>query len=206
MCAMTSSSTIRPGDYVPTADQRIVLHGFDWDGFQTLIQLRGERRWRIAYLDGAVELMAPSRGHELTKGFIGRLVERYCVDRDIELVPTGAWLLEGRKEEAGAEPDESYIFGADPDEKKKRPDLVVEVAWSRGGIRKLEIYRRLGVAEVWMWEDDVIAVYVLGADGYERRERSACLPDLDLVLVCELCTCKTLNEAIRGLRDALAKR
>jgi len=202
MCAMTTTASIRPGDYVPTADQRVVLHGFDWAGFQALIKLRGERRWRIAYLDGAVELMTPSRGHESTKSFLGPLIETYCVDRDIEIVPTGAWLIEDESEEAGAEPDESYIFGADPDERKQVPDLVVEVAWSRGGIRKLEIYRRLGVAEVWMWQDEAIAVHVLGADGYERRERSVCLPNIDLALLCELCACPTLNEAVRRLRGA----
>lgn len=202
---MTSTGSIRPGDYVPTADRRVILHGFDWAGFQALIELRGDRRWRIAYLDGAVELMTPSRGHERTKSLLGRLVETYCIDREIVLEPTGAWLLQDESEQAGAEPDESYVFGADPDEKIERPDLVVEVAWSRGGIRKLEIYRRLGVKEVWMWEDDAIAVHVLGPAGYERRDRSACLAEIDLAVLAELCTATTLNDAVRGLRKRLPR-
>lgn len=53
------------------------------------------------------------------------------------------------RRERGAEPDECYVFGEDPD--PERPDLAIEVIWISGGMNKLEIYRALGVAEVWHW-------------------------------------------------------
>ena len=70
MAVMTTAddSTATPGMYVPTADQRVVMHGIGWAGYQSLLALRGETgsRPKLAYLDGAVELMTPSHGHERT--------------------------------------------------------------------------------------------------------------------------------------------
>jgi Uma2 family endonuclease len=206
MAAMVSTPTpasTPPGEYVPTADQRIVMRGLDWAGFQTLLTLRGERAIpRMAYLDGVVELMGPSRGHEGRKSNLGRLVEAYCLRRDLPISPYGSWHLEDETDEAGAEPDECYVFGPDP-RSKDRPDLVIEVVWTRGGINKLEIYRRLGIAEVWFWMDDRISVHVLGLNGYQVSARSVCLPDLDLPLVCEHLVVEPLNEAVKQFLAAL---
>jgi hypothetical protein len=46
------------GEYVPDADQRVVLYNHDWNKFEQLLAIRGDRsRPRVAYLDGAIELM-----------------------------------------------------------------------------------------------------------------------------------------------------
>jgi hypothetical protein len=62
------------------------------------------------------------------------------------------------------------------------------------------------VVEVWFWEDDLLAVYVLEAatQRYARREQSACLPDLDLALLCRLSMLDTINDAIAELHAALS--
>jgi len=39
--------------------------------------------------------------------------------------------------------------------------VTPEVVWTSGGIDKLEIYRRLGVGEVWRWKDSRIEIHVL---------------------------------------------
>ena len=64
------------------------------------------------------------------------------------------------------EPDECYLIG---DQARDTPDLAIEVVWTSGGIDKLEIYRRLGVREVWRWKDSRIEVYVLREQHYESR-------------------------------------
>jgi Uma2 family endonuclease len=206
MAAMVSTPTtesISPGDYVPMADERIVLRGLSWAAFETLLAFRGDRaRPRMAYLDGAVELMGTSRGHERVKSKVGRIVEHDCLDRGILLTPYGNWLVQAAPKEAGVEPDECYIFGATP-EAQDRPDLVIEVVWTSGGLDKLEIYRRLGVGEVWFWKRDAISVHVLVDGRYQPRAHSVCLPELDLELVCRLVSVDPLNEAIRQLREAL---
>ena len=86
----------------------------------------------------------PSRDHERIKSFLGCLLEAYALEAGIDLSPSGAWTLKHAPRKAGAEPDECYIVG--PDQDKDAPDLVIEVAWTSGGIDKLEIYRRRGVA------------------------------------------------------------
>lgn len=199
MVTMTRAMTSAPvplGEYVPTADDRIVLRGLDWNGFQTLLALRGDRRRpRMAYLDGVVELMGASRGHEGMKGNLGRLVEAFCTERGIPWSTYGNWLLDDRSEEAGCEPDECYIFGPDP-KQVRWPHLAIEVVWTSGGINKLEIYRRLQIGEVWFWKDGAITVHVLVGTQYEPRERSACLPEIDLHVVAELAAVEPTSEAI----------
>ena len=208
MAAMVSRSTSTPvplGEYVPTADRRIVLYGKSWADFEALLAVRGERSSpRMAYLDGAVELMSPSRDHEGIKCGIGCLVEAYCLHQRILFKPYGSWLLRAEPKAAGVEPDECYLFGRDH-KPKERPDLVIEVVWTSGGIDKLEAYRRLGVGEVWFWVDDVLTVYVLVSDRYEQREHSTCLPELDIGLICRLSMLETVNEAIDALHEALRR-
>ncbi len=192
-----------PGDYVPKAGERIVLRGQSWTAFQTLLALRGDRaRPRMAYLDGEVELMGTSREHEGVKGKIGPIIQQFCFERGIPITSYGNWLLEHPAERAGVEPDDCYVFGVEP-RTRSRPDLVIEVVWTSGGLDKLEIYRRLGIREVWFWKRGAISVHVLHDGQYETRARSACLPDLDPALVCRLVHVDPLNEAVRQLREAL---
>jgi Uma2 family endonuclease len=193
---------IPPGQYVPTADRHVVLRGVPWEHYEATLAVRGEASSpRVAYLDGLLELMMPSKGHEQTKSYIGRLVEVFALERDVLLSPYGSWTLKQSTENAGVEPDECYIVG--PDQDKARPDLAIEVIWTSGSIDKLEIYRRLGIREVWFWEDGVLSVHVLDGDSYRRSERSSILPGLDLALLCSYLDRRTAIEAMRDFRDAL---
>src|SRR5262245_21546987 len=150
--------SVRPGEYVPTADQRVLVYGVSWEQYETYLAMRGEKSVpRIAYLRGTLELMSPSRDHERITSWIGRLVEVYGEECNVRLAPYRSWTLK-HPDQAGAEPDECYIFGAD--ETKDRPDLAIEVVWTSGGVDKLEIYRALGIAEVWFWIEDHIDVHV----------------------------------------------
>ncbi len=198
----TETHRVPPGEHVPTADQRIVLNGVPWTHYEAQLALRGESSVpRMAYLEGALELMTPSKHHERIKSYIGRLVETYALHAEIDLSPYGSWTLKRAVREAGAEPDECYIVGSD--QSSDIPDLAIEVVWTSGGIDKLEIYRRLGVREVWFWCDDVIDIYLLDGDGYERTEHSACLPGLDIELLCSFLDHPTALQAVRAFRDAL---
>src|SRR6185369_3053421 len=133
-------------------------------------RLRGEKSVpRLAYLEGALELMSPSRDHERIKSYIGRLVEAYAYDRGIDLSPYGNWTLKSAPGEAGLEPDECYLIG---DQGRDVPDLAIEVVWTSGGIDKLEIYRRLGINEVWFWREGRLEVHLLQPEGYVESERS----------------------------------
>jgi Uma2 family endonuclease len=205
MVSFEVPTQVLPGDYVPFADQRIVLRGCSWDDFETLLRIRGDHRYRMAYLDGAVEIMGASRGHEGKKSMIGCLLEYYCLDRGIPVTPYGSWHLGEKALQAAAEPDECYVFAADP-KSKNAPDLAIEVVWTSGGIDKLEIYRRLRVDEVWFWKRGALTVYGLTESGYAPRAESRHVPGLDIELICRLSEVEPLNEAVAQLRAALAAR
>ncbi|KAB2887256.1 MAG: Uma2 family endonuclease [Kofleriaceae bacterium] len=193
---------IPAGDYVPTADQRITLYNVPWTHFEVQLALKGDDPVpRVAYLDGVLELMTPSKGHERTKSYLGCLIEVFALERDITLSPYGGWLLKDAPDRAGVEPDECYIVG--PDQDKDRPDLAIEVIWTSGTLDKLEIYRRLEVGEVWVWRDGVLSVHVLVQGRYESVGTSRVLPGLDLSLLCSFLDRPTATDAMRAFRDAL---
>jgi len=195
MIAMTTS--IPRGEYASTADQRLFMR-IGWSDYEALDAMRGDKaRPRITYLDGVAELMSPSNDREHIKSQIGRLVEAFCVERKIDINAYGSWTLKSKPDKAAAEADECYIFGV---ERKDRPDLAIEVVWTSGGLDKLEVYRRLGVGEVWFWIDGAITVHVLTAAGYEPRCRSEALPDLDLDVLLELIACPTINQLVARMQ------
>ncbi len=58
------------GEYVSTADQRIVMHGVPWSHYEAQLALRGDASTpRISYLNGLMELMSPSKHHERVKSY-----------------------------------------------------------------------------------------------------------------------------------------
>jgi Uma2 family endonuclease len=201
MTAPAVPANVPVGEFVPTADQRLVMHDVPWAYYEIFLAMKGDAPVpRVAYLEGTLELMTPSRGHEKTKSYIGCLVEIYALERGIILSPYGSWTQKESREEAGAEPDECYIVG---DQSADRPNLAIEVIWTSGSIDKLEIYRRLRIAEVWFWKAGVLTVHILEGRAYREAARSALLPDLDLELLCSFLDRPSAIEAMRDFRDAL---
>lgn len=200
---MVAVPHIPAGEYVPTADHRIVLAGVTWEHYEVELAMRGERAVpRLAYLEGAMELMSPSREHERITSYLGRLIEVYAEVHDIELSPYRSWTLKSGHS-AGGEPDECYIVGED--QTKDRPDLVIEVIWTSGGLDKLEIYRRLAIAEVWFWIEGRLEVHALRGGAYERVAHSQWLPGLDLALLCSFLDRRSVHVAKREFRAALTR-
>ncbi len=203
MAVVSRRSTIdevSPGEHVPTADQRIVMRGVSWDAFETFLTMRRDARPRVTYLEGTLELMSPSKDHEIIKKRFAEIVEAYLDHLDIVYEGVGAWLLKHAAAEAGLEPDECYIL---EDLAKPRPDLALEVVWTSGGIDKLEIYRRLGIGEVWFWIDGTVSVHVLADAGYEARTASACLPGFDFAIVAEMMALPSLSAVRKAIRERL---
>lgn len=186
-----------------SVDQRIVMYSVPWSAYEAQLALRGDASApRVAYLDGAMELLSPSRDHERLKSYLGRLVEAFALERGIDLSPYGAWTLRHAPRSSGIEPDECYLIG---DQRRDRPDLAIEVIWTHGGIDKLEIYRRLGVPEVWVWRDGALQVFVLRGDDYEPSESSDQLPGIDLSVLVSFLDRPTAMQAVRAYRETLVR-
>jgi len=169
------TNRISPHDEAPNDDHVVLLHNAAWSDYQRVLELRGDRSVpRLAYLEGVLQLMSPSRDREAIKSLIGCLVEVWCLEHNIEFSVFGSWTLESKQDERGVEPDECYIFG-DP-RGVQRPHLAIEVIWTSGGLDKREIYRKLGVAELWFWRRGRIVVHVLRGETYEETPTARCFP------------------------------
>lgn len=138
------------------------------------------------------------------KSKIGCLVEAWCLERGVEFSPYGSWTLEKKEVERGVEADECYVFGEvlEPE----RPDLAIEVVWTSGGLNKLEIYRKLGVREVWFWRRGRLTAHRLRDEAYEDITECAVLPGIDLAQLASYLDRPTASQAIREYRAALQQR
>jgi len=188
-------------------DQRVLLHGQSWHAYETLLALRGKAAGlRMYYLDGEIELVSTSREHESRKTTLARLLETWALEVDVDLNGFGSWTLKQEVREAGAEPDECYILG--PPAAKDVPDLVIEIEWSRAlGLPKHEIYRRLGVRELWtLPASGPLLVRVLEKGRWVTRAASRALPALDIAWLVSFLRIEPQSKAVRALAQALRKR
>ena len=184
-------------------DQRVRLDGACWTDYERLLAVRGERSVpRITYLQGELELTSPSERHEIAAETIGLLLMVWAIERRVSLRPLGTTTWKDRAAGRGAEADKSFVLGADA---KPRPDLAIEVVVTSGGLDKLEVYRGLGVPEVWFWREGRIGVHVLRGDRYEPAEQSALLSDVHLELLARLVARPDQARAARVLQRMLRR-
>lgn len=170
-------------------EERRTISNVSWAQYEALLaDLEDNSHYRVSYLDEVLEILSPSRRHESGKTQIGTFLEIYFLETDTEYFPVGSTTLRKEAQQAGTEPDESYCIGTD----KEFPDLAIEVVVTSGGINRLELYRRLGVREVWFWQNNQFSIYHLREEvpaqfvqtfGYEAINHSEVLPGLDMELL-----------------------
>lgn len=193
----------RAHDDRPDVDQRVVLHDVTWDHFLGILAARGESSAvRITYVAGSLELTSPSFSHETIKTTLARLIEAYADEDGLDLYGAGSWTLKNKLKKLGLEPDECYSIG----KPTRVPDLAIEVVWTSGGLDKLEVYRGLGVGEVWVWNKGKLSAHVLRDGRYLRAARSRLLPGLDLALVARYAARPDQPIAVREFRAELRSR
>jgi Uma2 family endonuclease len=182
---------------VPT-DSLQIYGGRTWEQFK-LIQkgLEDSPGLRLFFFEGIVEVLMPGRYHEVFKRSIAVLIDAFLFDREIESNLTGSMDRE-REGSASAQPDESYEIGP--------YKLVVEVMVTSGTIAKLELYKALGIDEVWFWEDGVLRLYHLMDGAYQAIDRSH-IPELAGIDVAVLSKCILMGEtswvrAVKTFRSA----
>ncbi|HWU85721.1 MAG TPA: Uma2 family endonuclease [Kofleriaceae bacterium] len=184
-------------------DQHVVLRAMAWQDYEALLAIRGDRAGvRMYYLDGEIEIVSPTKIHEGRKKTLARLLEMWAMESEVALNGFGSWTLKKELREAGAEPDECYIVG---ESEKDVPDLAIEVEWSRvTGLSKPEIYRRLGVRDLWTLKSDGrLVIRILEKGDWVEHARSKLLPKLDLAWLRSFLDIEPQSKAVRALRDAL---
>ena len=167
---------------LPTTDseERYIISGVSWQQYETLLEKLGNSPWyRVTFLEGVLEIVAPSRKHESKKDNIARLLGIYFEETRTRFYGLGSTTFRKALKARGVEPDTCFCIGSE----KKFPDLAVEVVETSGGIDKLAVYRGLGVLEVWFWKKGVFEIHRLHNEQYAQIQTSELLSNLDLNLL-----------------------
>ena len=201
--AIDTPELTRPRE--PDRDVRLILHNVSWGRYVLIRELLEDQPGlRMTYLEGTLEIMSRSRQHEREKKVVARLIEAWALLRRVHLNGYGSTTFRRESKERGGEPDECYVIGrAHADDSDEVPDIALEVIVSSGGIDKLDVYRGLGVPEVWFFRDGAFELHRLQGEAYERIERSALLPELDLAHLASFTTYADQTDAVLAYVDSL---
>jgi Uma2 family endonuclease len=94
-----------------STDKVITLQG-DWAHFKLVQQGCAQNRGiRLFYFDGTIELVMPSRKHEIFAHIIGYLLTYFLSHQDLEFLAVGSADQE-KAGESSAQPDQSYCIGS----------------------------------------------------------------------------------------------
>ena len=181
---------IKPASIDLEPGERLFLEDVSWESYEELLEELSDRRWRIAYDEGKLEIMSPSRPHEKIKTLIGRFVEALTEEMDIDISSDGSTTFKWKARRKGVEPDECYYILNEPAVRGKEdvhlpedppPDLAIEVDVYSSSLNKFRIYAALGVSELWCYRKGKIEIHLRQKDGsYLRSDKSLNFPFLPM--------------------------
>ena len=183
-------------------ERRVLLHDVPWSTYIVLADSVDSPAVRLTYLEGLLEIMTTSPQHEVSKKVIARLVELFCLERDIPLFSYGHATFRDEAKERGLEPDEWYTRGPRP---FPPADIAIEVVVSNPLLDKLDVYRGLGVREVWVYKHKraVFELHALRGERYEPIEASEVIPELDFTRIVHYQQESDQHAALKAFRDEL---
>ena len=183
MSALTTER-FDPSILMSIVNPTIVLNGIDWKSYEMIGEaLRDRSGIQMTYDRGMLEIMTLSLEHERVKKLLSRLIDLISEEMEIEIAPCGSTTYKREAAARGLEPDECYYLeNADRIrgktaidlERDPPPDFVIEVDVSNRSVKRLPIYAKLGVPELWRWDNWTMHVHLLGGDGqYAEAETSS---------------------------------
>jgi Uma2 family endonuclease len=170
--------------------QRLVFYAVDWRSYEKFLEAVGDRRIRLTYDRGTLEIMTIGAFHDWWKRRIGLLMP--ILGREVGKSVQGFGSTTLRREDVGKglEPDEGFYVGrgdqmAGPMDidlsRDPPPDLGLEIDIYASSLNRMDIYAALRVPEVWRFDGENLYVYRLLDNGsYEQVERSVHFPTLPL--------------------------
>ncbi|AFY38293.1 protein of unknown function DUF820 [[Leptolyngbya] sp. PCC 7376] len=169
---------------------RVLLQNIGWQQFENILLELGETRGsRIAYCDGTLEIMTPLPEHEYYKEVISDALKEYADASDIDYESLGSTTWRKQLKMAGLEPDNCFYFQNEPLirgqleydlNQDPPPDLALEIDLTSKSLERFPIYARLGVPEIWSYEEGKITIYLLKNNEYQISENSLALPRISV--------------------------
>jgi Uma2 family endonuclease len=170
--------------------ERQVLHNVSWDEYEAILRQFEERRLRITYDRGTLEIMTRSLKHELYCELLAHFLVILSMELRIPLQFGGSITCKRKVLKKGLEPDKCYwIANAALMQGKTEydvatdpaPDLALEVEFTRSALNRMNIYAALGVAELWRFNGKTLRVYHLDKNGkYKEQDHSSTFPKLPI--------------------------
>ena len=172
------------------AEHRFLLNDVSWDFYEHLLEELGDRRVRVTFDRGALELMAPSYRHENYASALGLFVMVLCEEFDLAVKSGRTTTFRRVDMDRGLEPDDCFymrhvrkILGKDEIDLAidPPPDLAIEIDIASSSLDRMGIYAALRVPEVWRFDGRTLQVHCLRPDGeYEECPSSPTFPTLPL--------------------------
>ena len=183
MSTATKLAAEEVGDLVTVLD-------FEAGGAVAYIDGLTRREGRIYYRDERVTIVSPSFMHEQGVVQLGAVVDEIIVELEIDCRSVASTMYRRDGVRRGAMPDCSYYFenrnairltakGHIDLDAGPPPDLIAEVVWTHGPDAVMEIYRALGIPEVWLFDVPTANLQFLHLDrtgNYVPRPHGRALP------------------------------
>lgn len=174
--------TVPPGN-------RLLFQDVSWQEFEAILDELGDNRaTRLAYSQGTLEIRMPLPKHEKAKVLIGDLVKILLEELEIDCEPFGSTTFKRQDMGEGVEPDDCFyilnhriMLGKDRIDLTidPPPDLAIEVDVTSK--TQLDAYQRLGVPELWRYENNKLEIYVLSHGKYIKSAVSPTFPNLPII-------------------------
>ena len=186
---LVMATATTPSRKRPPSSSGVVFHDVTWDDYEAQLRIVGERRIRVTYDQGTMEVFMPSFAHDGDGYLLGRMVDMLTEELAISIVGGDTTTHKRQDLGMGAEPDKCYWLrnNARRVRGKRRlnpdvdppPDLIIEVDVTRTSLDRLKIFAALGVPEVWRFKGRTLQFLHLQADGtYQPRATSRNFPTL----------------------------
>ena len=211
----------------PPSEKRLVLENVSWQQYEALLSdLNRDRKARLTYTHGQLEMMTPleehERCHKLVESFILVLADEMGLAVEGFEAPT----LKRSDLQLGTEPDTAYYIQqahrmkahsqidlmVDPS-----PDLILEVSLNKSEIEKFPLYAEMGIPEVWRYVSEpgedffkgLFQIFCLEAGHYYEAQTGYAFPFLpvgQIRLFIDQSDTLGLMSALRTLRAWLAEK
>lgn len=181
--------TVSPAQLTLSPGSEVILSNQSWSDYEALLDSRGDDGFVKVSFDAKtreITLMAPMPGHGRRIDILSDLVKALLrhQGRDYDSAHPVTFK---RFQAAGTEPDASFyiqnwrsISGKDRiDLSKDLPaDLAIEVDLT--SLTRRDIYRVLGVPELWIYREQSLKIYVLAEGNYVDSLMSPTFPNVDV--------------------------
>lgn len=174
--------------------QRAVFFNVGWSVYEQMIeQYNGIANPRLWFDRGVLEIMPISSEHEDPKQILALIIEELAFEMKLDVHNIGSTTLRRKNIKRGFEPDLSFYFNDNAAQMRGKnqidlntdaaPDLVIEIDITSPSIDKLELFAKVGIAEVWIFEDNRLKFLHLKKDKYAESDKSRLLADVSSEVV-----------------------